>query len=1149
LLEKRNLHQREKAMDNDLRRSGIEAVGKIPWGTHLCQFYETSQDLMETIVPYFQEGLAAGELCVWIASAPLQVDQATAVLRAAIPDLDKYINRGQMEILDFSQWCIRSGRFSPDEALQSWAIKLDAALKQGYEGLRLTVNTFLLEKVDWDDFSVYEREMNSIIGRHRMLAICTYPLEKFNALNILDVFAGHQFALVKRSGRWEIIKGDSHSRQNIVLNSINRIYEIGAQCKTLEDLGKACLDIIESVIDSKFGFIGEIDQDGLLHVLASSDHSFGIRGLFGKVIQDGKTLLANDPKSYTDSVGMPDGHPPLTAFLGVPFIYEGTVTGMIGVANGEGGYRSEDRETLEELTPTILKMIMRKRADLAREHSDALRGILDAVKESIWLSDAEGKILMGNLTAMRRIGKPPQEVIGKHFGMLMDPELAGPRMERLKRVVESGQPIQFEDERGGIQFLHSFYPVKDEDGRIYQVAAFSSDITERKQSEENLREMRDYLENLIDYANAPIIVWDPSYRITRFNHAFERLTGLRASEAISRPLDVLFPEGSKGESLAHIKRTLSGERWEVVEIPILSKTGQTRTVLWNSANIYSKDGSTIIATIAQGQDITDRKQAEAELRESKEELSRSKDDLELKVQERTIQLLRAKEAAEAAAQAKSDFMANMSHEIRTPMNAVIGMTSLLLVDENLTPEQKDFIETIRMSGDALMVIINDILDFSRMQKERAELEEQPFGLRSCVEESIDQISSRASEKNLNLAYVIDRDVPENIIGDPNRLRQILINLLSNAVKFTRRGEIKLTISGRRLDSGYEMHFAIQDTGIGISSDKMDRLFQPFSQVDASITRDYGGTGLGLAIAKKLIELMGGRIWVESELGRGSIFHFTIVAGIVVEPEKTLQEVLPQLAGKNVLIVDNNKANRRILGEYAYCWGMAPLIAASSQDALNWLRRGNIFDVAILDADLPETDGLALAEEIRKIDKNMPLILQTSIGHHIDSDIPDAYLAKPIKPSQMHEVLVSLLTRRSAQARGIEKVQISSMHILLAEDNVSSQKVVRQMLKRLDCTVDVVANGIEALQALQRQPYDLVLMDVRMPEMDGLEATRLIRRRWPEDGPKVIAITAYALEGDREKCLAAGMNDYISKPVKMEELAAILKKFAEPSGEG
>ena len=687
------------------------------------------------------------------------------------------------------------------------------------------------------------------------------------------------------SGRWEIIKGDSPSRQNIVLNSINRIYEIAAQCKTLEDLGKACLEIIESVTDSKFGFIGEIDQDGLLHAIASSDHNFGIRGLFGKVIQDGKTLLANDPKSYTDSVGMPEGHPPLTAFLGVPFINEGTVTGMIGVANGEGGYRSEDRETLEELTPTILKMIMRKRAELAREHSDALRGILDAVKESIWLFDAEGKILMGNLTAMRRIGKPPQEIIGKHFGMLMDPELAGPRMERLRRVVESGQPIQFEDERGGIQFLHSFYPVKDEDGRIYQVAAFSSDITERKQSEENLREMRDYLENLIDYANAPIIVWDPSYRITRFNHAFERLTGLRASEALSRPLDVLFPESSRGESLAHIKRTLSGERWEVVEIPILSKTGQTRTVLWNSANIYSKDGSTIIATIAQGQDITDRKQAEAELRESKEELSRSKDDLELKVQERTTQLLRAKEAAEAAAQAKSDFMANMSHEIRTPMNAVIGMTSLLLADENLTPEQKDFIETIRMSGDALMVIINDILDFSKMQKERVELEEQPFGLRSCVEESIDQISSCASEKSLNLAYVIDRDVPENIIGDPNRLRQILVNLLSNAVKFTRRGEIKLTISGRQLDSGYEMHFAIQDTGIGISSDKMDRLFQPFSQVDASITRDYGGTGLGLAIAKKLVELMGGRIWVESELCRGSIFHFTIVAGIAVESEK------------------------------------------------------------------------------------------------------------------------------------------------------------------------------------------------------------------------------------------------------------------------
>ena len=489
-------------------------------------------------------------------------------------------------------------------------------------------------------------------------------------------------------------------------------------------------------------------------------------------------------------------------------------------------------------------------------------------------------------------------------------------------------------------------------------------------------------------------------------------------------------------------------------------------------------------------------------------------------------------------------MANMSHEIRTPMNAIIGMTSLLIDDNTLTAEQKDFIETIRMSGDALMIIINDILDFAKMEQDRGIMEEQPFDLRICVEESIDLVSARAAVKRLNLSYVIDRTVPESIIVDPNRLRQVLVNLLGNAVKFTESGEVNLNVSCHKLDRDYEIHFAIKDTGIGISNEKMHRLFQPFSQVDATITRDYGGTGLGLAIAKKLVELMGGRIWAESELDKGSTFHFTIVVAVApIEPEKQLFGDQTQFVGKKILIVDDNKTNRRILGEYAYSLAMVPFIASNSQDALNWIRRGNLFDLAILNMDLPEMNGAMLAREIRKINKKISLVMLTSIGHQIASDIFDAQLTKPIKLSQLNKVLISIFSQESDQASHVDQEsQISPMHILLAEDNTSSQKVMQHMLKRLGHTVDVAANGIEVLHALERQPYDLVLMDVRMPEMDGLEATRIIRQLWPDNGPKVIAVTAYALEGDKEKCLESGMNDYLCKPVKMKELAAILKKF-------
>ena len=875
---------------------------------------------------------------------------------------------------------------------------------------------------------------------------------------------------------------------------------------------------------------------------AAQDLALG-EGVSGTVGQTGKPELIADTRDSKRTVnvpGTPEDEP--ETFMVVPLTVGDEIIGTMGVwrAFDEGSFSNDDLELLISLSRQAAIAIQNARlfheVDIQKEYSQSL--VINSPVAIVTIDEAD-EIVSWNPEAEDLFGYTGDEVIGQNIDELLVPEDIRGEAIDLNRQSETEGSVQITTKRqrkdGSLVDVELHGVALFEDGKAAGSIAIYHNISELKQAEEEMRSQKDYLEALVAHSPVAIIATDLGTSdseepvIVGWNPAAEELFGYSAEEAIGQGLDDLVAarEDMKEEAGSYNQVGFQGEF-------VRGITRRTR-----------KDGTLVDVEILALPIMVGSEQAGI-----------------IVIYHDISELVLAQHAAEAANEAKSAFLATMSHEIRTPMNAIIGMTSLLL-DTELTDEQREFTEIVRDSSDSLLTIINDILDFSKIEAGKFELESQPFDLRECIEGALDLIAPKASEKRIDIAYEYAEGTPEAIHGDVTRLRQIFVNLLNNAVKFTEEGEVVVEVEpndGKR----NELQFCIRDTGIGIPPERMDRLFQSFSQVDISTSRKYGGTGLGLAISKRLSELMGGTMWVESTPGEGSTFHFTIAAKPAPSPKRAYSDAeLPELVGKKVLIVDDNATNRKILTRQVQSWEMSYKDTDSPKEALKWLAADETFDTAVLDMHMPGMDGVELALEIRKTDggKELPLLMLTSLGGREKVRAEErvefaAFLTKPIKPSQLFNALSRVFvadvepSQPKAEAPALDSHMADRLplRILLAEDNVINQKVAMRILDRLGYRADIAGNGLEAIDALERQPYDVILMDMQMPELDGLDATRRIRKEIAgERQPRIIATTANAMEGDRELCLEAGMDDYVSKPLRVDELVRALSESHQLEG--
>ncbi|MBW3538808.1 MAG: response regulator [Planctomycetes bacterium] len=776
--------------------------------------------------------------------------------------------------------------------------------------------------------------------------------------------------------------------------------------------------------------------------------------------------------------------------------------------------------------------------------SQYAESIVQTMREPLVILAADLSIVFVNRSFSQHFGVRPKDVVGQKLYDIRGGEWDLPQLRQLLEEIlpRDAEFADFEVQQhfaglGQRTMMLNARRLRGEGADRGLLLLVVSDVSQRRSDE--IEQAR--LAAIVESSQDAIILQTLEGTITHWNHGAERIYGFSAEEAIGRPISLITPAECIDQMKEYSGKLRSGKRLRPFETVRMRKDGRKVHVSLTMSPLADPTGRvTSISNIER--DISRRVEMEHELRI-------------------------ARDRAEAATRAQSEFLANISHELRTPMNAIIGMTDLAL-DEDLAPQVRDYLETARASADVLLELLNEVLDFSKLESGEFDLDLEPFSLSDLLESTIKTLGLRAYEKGLELACDVAPGIPDRLIGDPLRLRQVITNLASNAIKFTDQGEVVVSVEPMsRLEGELRLKFCVRDTGIGIAPEDQERIFEPFTQADASTTRSYSGTGLGLAIVSQLVLRMGGRVWVESRLGEGSAFHFSVHFGVAAEPSPPTerQERVEQLRDLPVLVVDDNETNRRIVARALENWSMHPVVATDGKSALRLMReaadRNRRFPLVILDALMPEMDGFTLAKEIEadpRLAEATILMLSSADRQAFRQrfrDLPiGAFLEKPVTQSDLLDTIVTTLGGVPLESDEFERVAEERppkrrLHVLMAEDTPANQKVVEHILEKRGHQVQVAHNGREVLDLLYEQTFDVVLMDVQMPIVDGFQATAAIRGMTGESWCRIpiVAMTAHAMRGDRERCLAAGMDAYISKPVEAKRLIRTIERIAEPCG--